>query len=110
PTAVQNFFQNASGTGFATNFNNDLTNLTEPTQGVLNVDLAQNQTTIQNLQTNVTNFQTQLTAQQQQLTAQFDAVNASLQAYPLLLEQTTEILGSLDSTGSTDTTSNSIPT
>jgi len=110
PTAVQNFFQNASGTGFATNFNNDLTNLTDPTQGVLNVDLAQNQTTIQNLQTNVTNFQTQLTAQQQQLTAQFDAVNASLQAYPLLLEQTTEILGSLDSTGSTDTTSNSIPT
>ena len=35
-----NFFQNASGTGFANNFNADLTNLTDPTTGPSNVDLA----------------------------------------------------------------------
>jgi flagellar hook-associated protein 2 len=33
PLVVQNFFQNASGTGFANNFNSDLRNLTDATQG-----------------------------------------------------------------------------
>ena len=95
PAAVQNFFQNASQTGFANAFNTDLTNLTDPTVGPLNVDLAQNQTSIQNLTTNITNFQTQLTAEQTQLTQQYSAVNASLQAYPLLLQEITATLGSL---------------
>jgi flagellar hook-associated protein 2 len=109
PLAVQSFFQNSLQTGFATNFSKDLTNLTDPTQGALNVALAQNQTTIQNLTTNITNFQSQLTAQQQQLTAQYEQVNASLQAYPLLLQQMTEILGTLGS-GSASTTANPTPT
>ncbi|HTS36844.1 MAG TPA: flagellar filament capping protein FliD [Candidatus Solibacter sp.] len=104
PAAVQSFFQNASSTGFANNLNSDLTGLTDPTTGPLNVDLAQNQTTLQNLATNITNFQTQLTAEQTQLTSQYDAVNASLQSYPLLLQQITQVLGSLGtSTSSTGT-------
>ena len=97
PAAVQNFFQNATQTGFANNFNTDLSNLTDPTVGVLNVDLAQNQTSIQNLTDNINNFQTKLTDEQTQLTAQYSAVNASLQAYPLLLQEITETLGSLGS-------------
>jgi flagellar hook-associated protein 2 len=36
PSAVQNFFQNSSLTGFANHFNTDLTNLTAPATGVLN--------------------------------------------------------------------------
>jgi flagellar hook-associated protein 2 len=95
PAAVQNFFQNASGTGFANNFNSDLTNLTDPTQGPLNVDLAQNQAEVQDLTTTITNFQTQLTAQTTALTAEYDSVNASLQAYPLLLQEITQTLGTL---------------
>ena len=105
PSAVQNFFQNSTQTGFANNFNQDLTNLTSPTQGALNVDLAQNDTSIQNLSDNITNFQTQLAAEQTQLTAQYSAVNAQLQQYPLLLQAITETLGSLGS-GSSSNSSN----
>lgn len=109
PAAFQNFFQNATATGFANNFNNDLNNLTNPTTGVLNADLAANQSDQQDLSTSISNFEVQLTAEQQALTAQFDQVNASLQAYPLLLQETTETLASLDS-GSSSSSSSSIPT
>lgn len=106
PAAVLNFFQNTSSTGFANNFNTDLTNLTDPVQGPINVDLAQNQAEQTDLTTTITNFQTQLAAQQTALTAQYDAVNASLQAYPLLLQQITETLATLGSgSSSTSTTS-----
>jgi flagellar hook-associated protein 2 len=105
PAAVQNFFQNSTQTGFANAFNSDLTNLTDPTQGLLNVDLAQNQAEQTDLSTSITNFQTQLTAQQTALTAQYAAVNASLQAYPLLLQEMTETLATLGTSGSTATTS-----
>jgi flagellar hook-associated protein 2 len=97
PSAVVNFFQNASATGFANNFNADLTNLTAPTTGPLNVDLAQDQTEGADLTTTISNFQTQLTNQTEALTAQYDSVNASLQSYPLLLQEITETLGTLDS-------------
>ena len=105
PSAVQNFFQNATSTGFANNFNTDLTNLTDPTQGPLNVDLAQNQAEQADLTTTINNFETQLTTEQTQLTQQYSAVNASLQAYPLLLQEITETLGSLSPAGSASTTS-----
>jgi hypothetical protein len=36
PSAVQSFFQNVSGTGFAQNSNNDLVNLTDVTDGIFN--------------------------------------------------------------------------
>jgi flagellar hook-associated protein 2 len=97
PSAVLNFFQNSSGTGFANNFNADLTNLTAPTTGPLNVDLAQNQAEQADLATTITNFQTQLATETTALTSQYDAVNASLQQYPLLLQQVTEVLGTLGS-------------
>jgi flagellar hook-associated protein 2 len=105
PAAVLNFFQNASGTGFANSFNTDLNNLTDPTSGPLNVDLAQDQAEGQDLTTTINNFQTQLTNEQTALTQQYDSVNASLQQYPLLLQEITETLGSLgagtSSSGST---------
>lgn len=104
PAAVQNFFQNSSQTGFANNFSADLTNLTDPVQGILNVDLAQNQAEQTDLSTSITNFQTQLSTEQQALTTEYSEVNASLQAYPLLLQQITETLGTLG-TGSSSTTS-----
>jgi flagellar hook-associated protein 2 len=111
PAAVLNFFQNASGTGFANIFNNDLTNLTDPTSGPLNVDLAQDQAEGQDLSTTISNFQTQLTNETTALTQQYDAVNASLQSYPLLLQEITETLGTLGSgTSSTGALVSSEPT
>jgi flagellar hook-associated protein 2 len=97
PSAVINFFQNASATGFANNFNADLTNLTDPTTGPLNVDLAQDQAEGTDLTTTITNFQTNLTTETAALTSQYDTVNASLQSYPLLLQEITETLGTLGS-------------
>jgi len=109
PTAVQSFFQNATSTGFANSFNTDLTNLTNPTTGPLNTDLTQNNAEQLDLTNSITNFETQLTAEQTQLTSQYDAVNASLQAYPLLLQEMTETLATL-STNSSGTTSTASPT
>ena len=92
PSAVQSFFQNVSGTGFANNFNNDLANLTDLTSGVINVDISGNTTQQNALTTQITNLQTNLTTQQAALTLKFDQVNATLEAYPsLLLEVTSEI-------------------
>jgi len=99
PSAFLNFFQNSSSTGFASMFHTDLTNLTDPTIGVLNVDLAENQTQQQSVATDISNFETQLTAQQKQLTDEFNQVNASLQQYPLLLQQVTETLATMDASG-----------
>jgi flagellar hook-associated protein 2 len=95
PTAVQKFFQNASGTGFANNFNTDLSSLTNATSGPLNAEVTQNAAEQQDLTTTINNFEVQLTAQSAQLTTQFDAVNASLEAYPLLLQEVTQTLGTL---------------
>ncbi len=100
PAAFQAFFQNATSTGFANQFHTDLTNLTDPTDGLLNVDLAQNKTEQRNLSDSISNFQDQLAAQQTQLTKQFSQVNASLQAYPLLLQQVNQTLDSLSSLNS----------
>lgn len=104
PSEVLSFFQNATQTGFADSFNKDLTNLTNPTEGVLNLDLAQNTTQQTDLNSSITNFEAQLTAEQTQLTAEFSQVDASLQAYPLLLQETTAALASMD-TNSSGTTS-----
>jgi flagellar hook-associated protein 2 len=101
PSAVINFFQNASATGFANNFNADLTNLTDPTTGPLNVDLTQDEAEGTDLTTTITNFQTNLATETAALTSQYDTVNASLQSYPLLLQEITETLGTLGSGTST---------
>ncbi len=111
PSAVVNFFQNASGTGFANNFNTDLTHLTAPTTGPLNVDLAQDQAEGSDLTTTISNFETQLTTETTALTSEYDSVNASLQAYPLLLQEVTETLGTLGSgTSSSGSPTSSEPT
>jgi flagellar hook-associated protein 2 len=96
PGAVQSFFQNASGTGFASNFNNDLFNLTDVTDGILNVDIAGNKTQQQALTTQINNLQDSLTAQQQQLTLQYAQVNATLEAFPSLLLEVTSEIGALN--------------
>jgi flagellar hook-associated protein 2 len=101
PAAFQNFFENVAGTGFANNFNADLTNMTDPTQGVLNVDIAQNTVQQQTLTTDITNFDAQMSAEQTQLTSQFETVNASLQAYPILLQEVTELIGSMSVSATT---------
>ncbi|HWZ83278.1 MAG TPA: flagellar filament capping protein FliD [Terriglobales bacterium] len=96
PGAVQSFFENASGTGFANAFNNDLFSLTDATDGIVNLDLAGNKTQQKALATQITNLQDRLSAQQQQLTALYSRVNATLESYPSLLYTVTSIIGALN--------------
>jgi flagellar hook-associated protein 2 len=86
PSAVLNFFQNSSQTGFANNFAADLQNLTDSTTGLLNLDLTQNQQQQTDLTNTINNFQDQMTAQQQQLVTEFSQVNALIEEYPYMLE------------------------
>jgi len=114
-SAMQNFFTNANSTGFADNLNTALTNLTDPVYGMLNQDLASNQSEQASLNTEISNFQTQLAAQTAQLDQVFYAVNASLEQYPFTLAEINAALGSLTTgalnTAATPTTNtNTTPT
>src|SRR5262249_1569886 len=73
PQAFQSFFQGAAG--FAAKFNTDLTNLSSPTLGILNLDLSQNNTEQSTLAQTVSDFQDQLSVQKQQLIQQYSQVN-----------------------------------
>ena len=101
PSAVQSFFENISGAGFANNFNNDLFSLTDTTDGIVNLDIAGNKTQQKALTDQITNLQDRLTAQQAQLTALYSRVNATLESYPSLLFTVTAILGALNGNYST---------
>jgi len=103
-SAVQSFFQNAASTGFANNFNNDLFNLTDQTNGIVNVDIAGNKTQQKALATQITNLQDRLLAQQKALTLEYAQVNATLEAYPSLLYTVTAEIGALN--GNFSVTSN----
>jgi flagellar hook-associated protein 2 len=94
---VQNFFQAAS-TGFAQQFSSDLTNLTDPTNGPIAVDLNGITSSVSSLQSEITDFQANLTTEQQSLTTYYDNVNVTLQSLPSLLATVNAQLGSLPTT------------
>lgn len=96
PEAVQNFFQNVSSTGFANKFSSDLTNLTDSTNGIVNVDIAGNTAQQKALGIQIRNLQDRLIAQQKQLTTLYSQVNATLEAYPALLMMVTAEIGALN--------------
>jgi flagellar hook-associated protein 2 len=111
PSAVQSFFQNVSGTGFANNFNNDLFNLTDTTDGIVNLDIAGNKAQQKALATQITSLQDRLLAQQTRLTSLYARVNATLESYPSLLFTVTAIIGALNGNSSTtsSTSTNTTP-
>jgi flagellar hook-associated protein 2 len=92
----QNFFQSPSS-GFATNFNKDLTLLTDPTKGILNLDLTQHTNQQKALSDQINDFEDQLAVRQQQLTTQYSQVDAMLRQFPLIMQQITSQLDSLSS-------------
>jgi flagellar hook-associated protein 2 len=106
PGAFQSFFQNASVTGFANNFNSNLTNLTDPTQGIVNLDIANNTAQQADLTTQVSNLQDSIATQSAALTLQYAQVNATLEAFPSLLQEITAEIGALNGSSSS-TPSNS---
>jgi flagellar hook-associated protein 2 len=104
PSQVLNFFQNSSGTGFANNFAADLQNLTDPTQGVISLDLTENSTKQQDLSNSIADVQDRLSAQQTQLQTEFSQVNALLEAFPSQLQAVQVELGIAPSSTSGNST------
>jgi flagellar hook-associated protein 2 len=90
---VQNFFQSANGTGFATVLDKQLNSLTDPTQGAFFVDIQGINSTQKSLQDQIDNFEVYVASQQTALTAQYDQVNVMLQQLPLIQQQTAAQLG-----------------
>jgi flagellar hook-associated protein 2 len=82
PSSLLSFFQNAAGTGFANKFAKDLQNLTAPTQGLLNMELSQNQKNQNSITSSIADLQDQISARQRQLETEYSQVNAILESFP----------------------------
>jgi flagellar hook-associated protein 2 len=91
-SAVQSFFQSTTN-GLATNFSNDLTNLTDPTSGALYVDLQGVNQNQQSVTQQINDFQATIAQQQQAWTQEFSQVNSTLQTLPTLVSQIDSELG-----------------
>jgi len=94
----KNFFQ-ASTTGFAQKLGATLDSLTSPTDGILNVDLAQNLSLQKSLTSQINDFEDRLAIQQQTLIAQYSQVDTILREYPLQMQQIQSQLANLPTTG-----------
>ncbi len=92
--AVQNFFQQiGSQNGFAVQFNNDLSNLTNPTTGPLYVDAQGINQANTDLSTQIANFQANIAQQEQLWIQEYSQVNTTLQTMPLMLQQVDAQMG-----------------
>ncbi|MGH9467526.1 MAG: flagellar filament capping protein FliD [Terriglobales bacterium] len=98
-SAVQNLFQQTSPTGFAQNFANDLSNLTDPASGPIALDQQGITLSTNDLNQQITDFQTNLNAQEQQLMQVYSQVAATIEEMPGMVSQTQSELGSLGTTG-----------
>jgi len=92
--AVQNFLQGSS-TAFAPNLVNTLQNLTEPSAGVIAVDLTGISNQQQSLSQQINDFQAQLAIQQQTLTTYYSQIDTTLEELPELQAQVASQLSSL---------------
>jgi len=90
---VQTFLQSTTG-GFANNLSSVLTNLTDPSAGVLGLDASGISQSSRDLGQQISNLQASLAVRQQQLTQVYAQVNATLQQLPLLQAQLSQQLAS----------------
>lgn len=81
-SAVQNFMQGVSSSGFASNLNNQLSTLTDPANGAFTVDLQSISNENNDLQDQINNFKTYLNTQQAMLTAEYNQADIALQEIP----------------------------
>ncbi len=103
---VQNFFQSTSPQGWGQIANTEMTQLTDPTQGPVALDINGLTQTNDDLSNQISDFQANMTNVQQQLTTQYDNLDALLIQYPLQMQEAAAQLGSLpDSTTSTSNSS-----
>jgi len=94
-SSVQNLLQGTSGVG--TFISNTLTQLTDPSSGILSIDQQGMTQVNQDLTNQINDMQAQLTVQTQNLTAQYAQLQSTLDEMPLLQSQIQGQLASLTS-------------
>jgi len=99
--AVQSFMQGASSNGFVSFLNNQMSSLTDPSNGAFTVDLQSISNENQDLQNQINNFQTYLQQQEIILTNEFNQANILMQELPTEEAQINAELGYQPSTGTT---------
>jgi len=92
-SSVQSLLQGSSG--LATFLSNTLTQITDPTQGTITLDLQGLSQTNQDLTQQINAMQAQLTTQEQNLTNQYAQMQVTLNEMPQLQQQMTEQLAAL---------------
>jgi flagellar hook-associated protein 2 len=93
PTNVQTLMQGASG--FATNMSNVMNLITDPTQGLVTLDLQGMSQTNQDLSNQITQMESSLQTEQQNLTSQFDQMQVALQEMPQIQSEISQQLAGL---------------
>ena len=91
----QNFFQSLSPQGFGNYFDTQMMQMTDVTEGPIALAVTGLQQTNQSLSNDINDFEARMTSMQQELTQQYSALNATLLAYPLLMQQVSAQLASL---------------
>lgn len=106
--SVQNFFQQTGSTnGFAVQLGNDLTSMTDPVNGPLQIDLQGISQEQQTVAQEISDFQANLATQEQIWTQQWTQVDTTLQQLPLLLNQINGQLASLSGASPASSSSSS---
>ena len=95
-SAVQNLFQSTSPAGVAQTLNNDLTNLTDPVNGPLNLDMSSISSQESSLNDQISEFQYQLQQTQAQLTSEYATINTTLEQLPETLNSINQQLNALN--------------
>jgi len=95
--ALQNLLQGSSGVGAF--LSSTLSQITDPTQGTIALDLQGMSQTNDSLTQQISEMQTLLTSQTQSLTQQYAQMAVTLQEMPQLQEQMTQQLAALTSNG-----------
>jgi len=91
-SGVQSFFESTSSSSFSGSFNTLLTNLTDPSDSAITLDLSGLKANYTQDQSNVSSLESKLTALSATLTTQYSALNTTLQMYPTnLMEVETEL-------------------
>ena len=93
----QNFFQSLSPNGFGNFFGTQMMQMTDPTLGPLALAVTGLRQTNQSLTNDINDFEARMTSRQEELTQQYSALNATLEEYPVLMQQISSQLASLPS-------------
>ena len=96
-SAVRNFFQSSVAGSFGNHFTSDLNSITDPSSGVIALNLNENRVDQQGLTNQINDLEARLVDRRAFLTKQYSQVDAMLRQYPLTIQQINSQLSTLNS-------------